>query len=87
MNARFHLVKNLMLHWMEYHNLKKISMNMRRFHGFKLLKNVIDEWRQVTDDKNDERVKLIHVRSGMCDNPSLVRPLLVIKNLTMFRGF
>lgn len=44
-----------MLNWMEYHNLKKISLNMKRFHGFKLLKSVIDEWHLVTEDNNRER--------------------------------
>lgn len=44
-----------MLNWMEYHNLKKISLNMKKFHSFKLLKNVIDEWREYTEKCNYDR--------------------------------
>lgn len=41
-----------MLKWMEYHNLNKISINMERFHTFKIMKNVIDEWRIKTKKNN-----------------------------------
>ena len=47
----FNLVKDHMLVWMDYHNLKKISYNMMKFHKFKFLKGVYESWVSFRDYK------------------------------------
>ena len=47
---------------MEYHNLKKISVNMQRFYCFKLMKNVVDSWKGIIYANNKIRRSHIDIR-------------------------
>eukprot|EP00347_Sterkiella_histriomuscorum_P007549 403348494 len=86
-NNMFQNIKNVMLNWMEFHNLKKISLNMKKFHGFKQLKNVIDEWRLYTQESNRTRQIIREFQQFFYDKPYLVKPLLAIRNVSVYKAF
>ncbi|CDW82538.1 UNKNOWN [Stylonychia lemnae] len=86
-NHEFCQIKTVLLNWMQYHNLKKISMSMRRFHGFKLLKVVIDEWSEHAKKQNERRMQVREMQENFYDRPYLIRPLLVIRNVCIFKAF
>lgn len=72
---------------MEYHNLKKISVNMQRFYCFKLMKNVVDSWKGIIYANNKMRRSHIDIRRTLRQRPELAQPLFVIRNILLYKSF
>lgn len=80
-------MRDVLLNWMESHNLKKIAIRMSKFHQFKMLKCICEEWRAVSIRNSETRVNMLHIRDKLFENPELYKPLLVIRNFTAFKAF
>ena len=64
-----------------------ISEKMRQYYLLKFKRKVTREWRAVVAQKNFFRIALIKQRAAMNQNPTLGRPLLVLRNFLMFKAF
>jgi hypothetical protein len=51
-----------MIKWMEYHNLKKLTSNMEKFHSFNMHKNVVEAWRLRTRKNIKVRRIMIYLK-------------------------
>ena len=76
-----------MLGWMEYRNLKKLSANLRTYHIFKQSQSVLSSWRQVAERNNRQRYSLRLIRKALNKRPYLVKPLLAIRQVTVYKAF
>ena len=86
-NRRFTVLKQVMLKWLEYHNLRKIDLNMRRFHAFKTLKLALSAWRQIKEGNAQKRRERLGIRRALKRRPELAKPLFVIRNVLLFKAF
>lgn len=86
-NHRFALLKQVMLSWLEQHNLRKIDLNMRRFHAFKTMKVTFSGWRAVKEGNSAKRRDRLQIRRALKKRPELAKPLFVIRNVMLYKAF
>ena len=60
---------------------------MKLYYMHKFQKRVIACWRQTVERKNRQRINLIKQRAALEDRPYLAKPLLVMRNMLLFRAF
>jgi len=60
---------------------------MTKYYSLKVLKDVLDSWRDIKERKNKQRRDLIRIRETLADKPELQRPLLAMKNNLLWRAF
>ena len=67
--------------------MNRIRRQLDKLYDFKKKKQIIDAWRDQKNQMNHYRLHMIRQRAEIKVNPGLKRPLLVLRNLCMFRAF
>lgn len=67
--------------------MKKIELNMIRFYRFKIMKNVVDEWRAIKAQNARKRMSRMAIRRALKQRPELSKPLFVIRNILLYKSF
>ena len=65
----------------------KLERSLQTYHNHRTSKSVIQTWRAMVQMSNKVRLNLIKLRSNLRQNPSLGRPLLVLKNFLLNKAF
>ena len=60
---------------------------MGKFHQMKILKGVVNAWREIKNRKNEKRLRVHRIREQLRLNPDLGRPLKALRNFLAFRAF
>ena len=81
------MLKQVMLAWMEHHNLAKIQANMQRFFRFKTAKQVVDAWRALKTEHGESRRNRMAIRRALRRRPELAKPLFVVRNQLLYKVF
>ena len=76
-----------MYDWIQASQEVKISKQMDQYYMLKRLREIVPAWRAIKDSKNQRRRNVFLIREQLEARPALARPLLVMKNLLLFRAF
>ena len=60
---------------------------MIKIHNIKTLRETFAGWRQVKNKNNEKRLLTHRIKDKLREKPELGRPLLVLKNMLVFRAF
>ena len=86
-NRNFTLLKEIMLKWFQYHNLKRIEANMMRFYNFKQVKKAVEAWKRVRLVNSEKRRNRMVIRRALKRKPELAKPLFVVRNVLLYKAF
>jgi hypothetical protein len=86
-NREFALMKEVMLKWLQHHNLSRLEANMVRFYRFKTLKQVVIAWKVRQGLNSNKRRNRMQIRRVLKRRPQLASPLFVIRNIRLYQAF
>ena len=86
-NTRRNIEGRCMYQWLSKTQEKSIQQKMTGFYQHKTLREIFNGWREYKDKNNAKRLRVYKIRQAMEQRPEYKRPLLALKQFTLFKAF